>query len=111
MRTILIALVVLCLTGCGSETSNTSDNTSITGDLLTLDNYNQIKLGMTREQVEALIGPGKNESTGGASGAGSSLVITSYRWEWNNEDLTDARTVSISFQNDSVASMSQYGLP
>lgn len=111
MRTILIALVVLCLTGCGSETSNTSDNTSITGDLLTLDNYNQIKLGMTREQVEALIGPGKSLYTGKAGDAGSSLGITSYRWEWNNEDLSDVRTVSISFQNDSVASMSQYGLP
>ncbi len=106
MRTILIALLVLCLTGCGSGNGNTSDNTSINADLLTLENYNQIKLGMSKEEVEALIGPGKIQD-----GAESSSVYASYRWEWSNENLSDARTVTISFQNDAVTYMSQHGLP
>ena len=104
MRTILIALLVMCLTGCDSGNGNTSDNTSINADLLTLENYNQIKLGMSKEEVEALIGPGKK------AGASSS-VYASYRWEWSNEDLSDARTVTVSLQNDAVTYMSQYGLP
>ncbi len=104
MRTILIALVVLCLTGCGSDSSSTGGTAGINLDLLTLDNYNQIKLGMTIDQVEALIGPGKNDSAAGE-------VYTSYRWEWTSEDLSDARTVTISFQDGSAVTMSQYGLP
>ena len=104
MRTILIALLVLCLTGCGSGNGNSSDNTSINADLLTLENYNQIKLDMSKEEVEALIGPGKNQSAAGE-------VYASYRWKWTSEDLSDARTVTISFQDGSVVTMSQYGLP
>ena len=104
MRTILIALLVLCLTGCGSGNGNTSDNTSINADILTLENYNQIKLDMSKEEVEALIGPGKIQ-------AGADSVYASYRWEWSNENLSDTRTVTISFQNDAVTYMSQFGLP
>ena len=104
MRTILIALLVLCLTGCGSGNGNTSDNTSINADLLTLENYNQIKLDMSKEEVEALIEPGKIQD-------GSSSVYASYRWDWSNGIVSDAGTVTISFQNDAVTYMSQYGLP
>ncbi len=106
MRTILIALLVLCLTGCGSGNGNTSDNTSINADLLTLENYNQIKLGMSKEEVEALIGPGKIQA-----GYESSSVYARYRWDWSNGIVLDAGTVTISFQNDAVTYMSQYGLP
>lgn len=110
MRTILIALVVLCLSGCGSGTDKTG-NTSKTGDLLTLANYNQIKVGMTVDEVEALIGPGEMASSGEGGEGASFLVITTYRWEWNSTDLTDVRTVTISYENGSVSDMSQYGLP
>ena len=106
MRTILIALVVLCLTGCGGGAS--SGNTSDTGDLLTLANYNQIKTGMSREQVEGLIGPGRSPTSGGSS---EDLAFATYKWVWSSEDLTDARTVTISYEDGSVTAKSQYGLP
>lgn len=103
MRTILIALVVLCLTGCGGGAS--SGNTTDTGELLTLANYNQIKKGMSREKVEGLIGLGRNNASG------EDQAFATLRWVWSNEDLTDARSITISFENGSVTTMSQYGLP
>jgi outer membrane protein assembly factor BamE (lipoprotein component of BamABCDE complex) len=79
-------VVVLVLTGC--------NRSPLTGSKLTLDNYNLITTGMSKAQVEKILGPPTTMET-------KDMIIfkkTSYRYE-------DGKNFAmITFKNDEVDS-------
>ena len=79
-------VVVLVLTGCNRN--------PLTGSKLTLDNYNLITTGMSKAQVEKILGPPTTMET-------KDMIIfkkTSYRYE-------DGKNFAmITFKNDEVDS-------
>jgi outer membrane protein assembly factor BamE (lipoprotein component of BamABCDE complex) len=80
------ALLLVSLSGC--------DRNALTGSKLTLDNYNQIKTGMSKAQVEQILGPPTSMET-------KDMIIykkTTYRYE-NGKDFA-----IITFKNDEVDS-------
>ncbi len=82
---ICVVLALLSLGGCGR---------SISGSKLTLANYDQITLGMSKAQVENILGPPKTEET-------KEMVIfkkTTYRYE------DGKKFAIITFKNDEVDS-------
>ena len=66
----------------------------LTGSKLTLDNYNQITTGMSKEQVEKILGPATSMET-------KDMIIfkkTTWRYEDGN------KFVVVTFKNDEVDS-------
>ncbi len=84
--------------------SNTAPTTSPTpaSGALSIDRYNQIKTGMTRSDVERLLG---GAGTQFSSTTGGGVTFASYKWEGEN-----FRTIFITFRDDKVLSKSQVGL-
>ena len=83
---ILCCIASLALVGCNRST--------LTGSKLTQDNYNQITTGMSRAQVERILGPPTTMET-------SDMLIfkkTTYRYE------DGKKFVQITFKNDQVDS-------
>jgi CRISPR/Cas system CMR-associated protein Cmr3 (group 5 of RAMP superfamily) len=82
---ICAALMVVTLAGC---------NRSLSGSKLTLDNYNQISTGMSKAQVERVLGPPTSMET-------KDMLIykkTVYRYE------DGKKFAMITFKNDEVDS-------
>jgi hypothetical protein len=80
------ALLIASIAGC--------DRNPLTGSKLTLDNYNQITTGMSKAQVERILGPPTSMET-------KDMVIykkTTYRYEEGK------KFAIITFKNDEVDS-------
>jgi hypothetical protein len=69
---------------------------------VTMENFNKIKTGMSRTDVEALLG-GKGKQISSTSGGG--ITYTVDQWEGENYD-----SIILSFDNDKVSFKSQAGL-
>lgn len=82
----IVAMSILFVVGC--------DRNPLSGSKLTLDNYNQITTGMSKTQVERILGPPTSMET-------KDMVIyrkTTYRYE-------DGKKFAIvTFKNDEVDS-------
>lgn len=85
----------------GTTNTATTSSPSTSGSGLSMDKYNQIKNGMSRSEVENIIGKGTELS----SSSGGGYTFSSYQWK--GEDYS---SIVITFQNDKVMSKSQYGL-
>jgi len=71
------------------------------GDL-TIDKYNQIKINMSRSDVESLLsGPGVQVS----SSTGGGVTFEVRKWQ-----TSDYKTIIITFRNDKVMTKTQVGL-
>ena len=115
---IVVIIVIAIVGGTQTSTNNTQTSSSVnesevqttenekttTKDVkVTLEQYNQIKDGMTYDEVVALFG-GKESSSSESEVAGiKSQVMT-----WNGNGTFSV--VSIGFQNGKVTSKSQTGL-
>jgi hypothetical protein len=85
-----------------SDQPDESDNSDKPDSRLTMENYRRIKMGMTRAQVEEILG-GKGKQISSSSGGG--LTFTVDQWEGKDYD-----TIIVTFQNDKVQYMTQSGL-
>lgn len=86
LLTVSLALIVLALSGCNRN--------ALTGSKLTLDNYNKITNGMSKSQVENILGPPTTMET-------KDMIVfkkTSYRYEEGKN------FAMITFKNDEVDS-------
>jgi len=87
MRIISVAFAaILVLTACNRNI--------LTGSKLTLDNYNQITTGMSKAQVEKILGPAKSMET-------TDMIIFK-KTTWRYEDGKGFAVVT--FKNDEVDS-------
>jgi outer membrane protein assembly factor BamE (lipoprotein component of BamABCDE complex) len=85
-----------------TNVSNAAATSTSTSATLTKANFDQIKNGMTRSEVEKILGgPGTQYS----STEGGGVTITLYKWEG-----PDFKTVLITFRDDKVMSKSEVGL-
>lgn len=97
MRRLAMALAALCLlVGCEEK--------------VTLDNYDQITVGMAQHQVEAILGQGVNQDSGGRGIDSSGLMTGSggdsrstYLWDENG------RQIIITFENQVVKTKQKNG--
>lgn len=69
---------------------------------LTMAQYNQLKIGMRRSEVERILG-GAGEEISSTSGGGVNFSVN----KWSGENYT---SVIISFRDDKIMSKSQVGL-
>ena len=69
---------------------------------LTMAQYNQLKIGMARSEVERILG-GSGEEISSSSGGGYTFSVN----KWSGEDYT---AIIISFKNDKIMSKSQVAL-
>ncbi|NOT47714.1 MAG: hypothetical protein HOP17_08180 [Acidobacteria bacterium] len=69
---------------------------------LTMAQYNQLKIGMKRSEVERILG-GPGEEISSTSGGGVNFSVN----KWSGESYT---SVIISFRDDKIMSKSQVGL-
>jgi outer membrane protein assembly factor BamE (lipoprotein component of BamABCDE complex) len=84
--TVFFALIVLAVSGCNRN--------ALTASKLTLDNYNKITTGMSKSQVENILGPPTTMET-------KDMIVfkkTSYRYEEGKN------FAMITFKNDEVDS-------
>jgi hypothetical protein len=94
-----LAIIAICATVIGCEAK------------VTLDNYDQIQVGMAQHQVEAILGEGTRESAAGmgidASGFASrdseDNSRATYLWE------EDGRQIVIDFEDQKVKSKRKSG--
>lgn len=101
--------------GCVSAISNNSTQTASTaaidqpavaqpdssGKTLSMKDYNRLKEGMTKAEVEKILGAGKVESTS-RSGDFNMEVLT-----WANPDFS---SISVTLMNGRVNGIAQFGL-
>lgn len=81
---VTLLLVAVVLLGCGRN--------ALTGSKLTLDNYNKITTGMSKEQVQQILGPATSVET-------KDMLIFK-KTTWRYED--GKNFAMISFKNDEV---------
>lgn len=111
---ILILAVVACSCPKLDELTKTS-NTSTTSPAsspsttspaasynLSMDNYNKLRIGMPRADVEEILG-GKGSEVSSSSGGGMRFTVN--KWEGEN-----FRSIILTFKNDKIMSKSQVGL-
>lgn len=68
----------------------------------TMNKYNEIKTGMTKSEVEKILG-GKGEEISSSSGGG--FTFSAHKWAGEKFSY-----VMVTFKNDKVMSKSQYGM-
>ena len=73
-------------------------------DTVTRDNYEQIKPGMSVEEVESILGPGAEAS--GVSGALGDLKASARVMRWEEGD----RSITVTFLNDQVTAKTMENL-
>ena len=79
------------------------DSPTATGDYdVTMDKYNQIKIGSPRTDVERILG-GKGTEISNSVGGGVRFSVN----KWEGEKF---KSIILSFRNDKVMSKSQVGL-
>jgi hypothetical protein len=71
------------------------------GGRITIENFNKLKTGMSRSEVEALLGKGEQVSS--ISGGGHTYSVDS----WIDEDF---RSIILTFDNDKLSTKTQSGL-
>jgi outer membrane protein assembly factor BamE (lipoprotein component of BamABCDE complex) len=87
MKIISVALLtILVLAGCNRNV--------LTGSKLTLDNYNQITTGMSKTQVEKILGPPTSMETK------DMLIFKKTTWRYEDGQ----KFAQITFKNDEVDS-------
>jgi outer membrane protein assembly factor BamE (lipoprotein component of BamABCDE complex) len=87
MKIISVALLtILALAACNRNV--------LTGSKLTLDNYNQITTGMSKAQVEKILGPPTSMETK------DMLLFKKTTWRYEDEQ----KFAQITFKNDEVDS-------
>lgn len=91
LKTLLLLCFLLLFIGCG-------------GNPITKDNYNEIKTGMTLDEVAGILGAGTEQASSDASFGGISIDMKGMVWQ--NED----KIISITFSHGKVQSKSQIGL-
>jgi outer membrane protein assembly factor BamE (lipoprotein component of BamABCDE complex) len=85
MKIISLAFAaILVLTACNRNI--------LTGSKLTLDNYNQITTGMSKAQVEKILGPAKSMETN------DMIIFKKTTWRYEDEK----RFAVVTFKNDEV---------
>jgi hypothetical protein len=90
-----------------TSATSTSSSTDAASAFATLDAYNQVKEGMTLDEVNQIFGfDGTKAASGSASAAGMSSTAEVYTWTGE----TAGATASIGFQDGKVVSMAQAGL-
>lgn len=77
-------------------------------DRLNLANYARVEMGMTYDQVKAIIGPASEELASSEFGAGTEFAVQTVMLTWNGSWGANA---IISFQNGRAAMKTQAGLP
>jgi hypothetical protein len=93
-RSICLALLValtITFTGCG-------------GSAVTQTNYDKIKTGMSKSDVEGILGTGKEQVSSGGTFGGVTMNAQGMVWQDGNKIIT------VMFMNDEVQSKSQMGL-
>ena len=84
-------------------TTSTPSTAPKSGDYnLTMDNYNKLKIGMARSEVEDILG-GKGTEVSSSSGGGMRFTVN--KWEGEN-----FKSIILTFKNDKIMSKSQVGL-
>ncbi len=87
----------------GSSTpAKTNKNDAKTDDYLTLANYKRLKTGMTRAEVETILG-GKGSEISSSNAAGYRFSVD----QWQGDNF---KSIILTFQNDKIFSKTQYGL-
>ncbi len=71
---------------------------------VTRENYDRIETGMTREQVEEILGPPTDTDVGSANFGDVGISAGSVVWK------EDGRSITITFLNDEVLTKSASGL-
>jgi hypothetical protein len=87
------------------DTPNTSDDQPVlkSGDYdVTMEKYNQLKIGMARAEVENILG-GKGVEISNSSGGGLRFSVN--QWESNN-----FKSIILTFKNDKIMTKAQVGL-
>ncbi|MBK9216093.1 MAG: hypothetical protein IPM59_10930 [Chloracidobacterium sp.] len=69
---------------------------------LTMDKYNQLKVGMARSEVESILG-GKGTEISSSKGGGMRFSVN--KWEGDN-----FKSIILSFRNDKIMTRAQVGL-
>ncbi len=86
-----------------SPTSNSAPPVIKKGEYeLSMEKYNQIKVGMARSEVESILG-GKGTEISSTTGGGMRFSVN--KWQGDN-----FRSIILSFRNDKVNTKSQVGL-
>jgi hypothetical protein len=90
----------------GASPSVSSSPTPTAGttakEYLTLENYNRLKNGMERSEVESILG-GKGEEISDTSGGGMRFTVV----QWEDEDFT---SIIVTFKNNKIMTKTQVGL-
>ncbi len=119
MPVIIIAVVTaVSIAACGSPSASTStsasntketstSSTKTTASYATLDAYNQVKEGMTLDEVNKIFGFDGTQAAAGSAEVGS-VSSTAEVYTWAGE--APGSTASISFQDGKVVAVAQAGL-
>ncbi|MDX2215481.1 MAG: outer membrane protein assembly factor BamE [Oculatellaceae cyanobacterium bins.114] len=110
-RFLLAFAAVSLLAGCAAptptstssgSTAPTSSSPSPTASEITLEKYNQIKAGMTQDQVEEVLGKGTEMSRVEMPNVPVTVV---YMWQNPN-----GSNMNVTFQGGKVVTLAQFGL-
>lgn len=85
----VILAAMITLAGCGSS--------------VTQSNYEKIKTGMSKSEVEAILGAGKEQASSGGTFGGITMNAQGMVWQDGNKIIT------VMFMNDEVQSKAQMG--
>lgn len=85
-----VATLTIFVAGCG-------------GSAVTQSNYEQVKTGMTKAEVESILGTGKESMSSGGDFGGISMQADGMVWQDGNKIIT------VMFMNGEVQSKSQMG--
>ena len=85
-----------------SSNNNSSNTSSSSKSNLTLEKYNQIKNGMSHQEVVEILG---SEGIEQSSSGDGKYKVDSYKWEGDNYKF-----ITVIFMGDKVNSKVQYGL-
>lgn len=101
---VFLALVILVGAGIGLGSSVISQPASVGDEYITLDEYNQIQVGMTYEEVQEIVGSAGTVSAETSMAGIHTFIVT---WYGNPTIGTNA---NVTFQNDAVVGKAQAGL-
>ena len=115
---IIATAMAASFTACGSPSASTSSSSaaesssstteeSTTAAYATLDAYNQVKEGMSLDDVNKIFGFDGTSAASGSASVGS-VSSTAEVYTWAGE--TPGSSASISFQDGKVVAMAQAGL-
>lgn len=90
-----------------SESSSSTETESKTASYATLDAYNQVKEGMSLDDVNKIFGFNGTSAASGSAAVGS-VSSTAEVYTWAGK--TPGSSASITFQDGKVAAMAQAGL-